>query len=285
LTSYAKGSTGLHQYDGTSWIERPISGAAMRPNTLFFNDKDNGWLVDGNGKIFNYKDSAWTKVFDGNTVQLNAVQFANSTYGWVAGNKGVIFTNVLAPAQTKEEIAFTKPDNDGKVKLTWPLAADSLKVVKYSIFLDSVFVAYSASNSFELNLNQGTLKSTPADRIVNIKGLDASNIVKVVYEPVKISTSTNVSDTTSAPVVNPVGISSTLNKEISLFPNPSEGIVNVKASIIIKEIVLTNLNGQVVFKTQPNTKETQLKLKNLKGIYFTKVLTSDGVTTGRILIK
>ncbi len=69
------------------------------------------------------------------------------------------------------------------------------------------------------------------------------------------------------------------NKLIKLFPNPSNGVVNLEISQHTNcQIILTNILGEEVLSKSFNSNKLQLNLNKLdsKGTYFIKVLNSTG---------
>lgn len=67
-----------------------------------------------------------------------------------------------------------------------------------------------------------------------------------------------------------------LNQSISLYPNPSNNILNVKLpnTILLKSIEIYNGLGQLVLKEE-NTSFSILKLND--GVYHAKIKTSEGL--------
>ena len=71
-------------------------------------------------------------------------------------------------------------------------------------------------------------------------------------------------------------------KEMSMFPNPSSGIVDINASIPIGPIAVYNTLGQVVYKTKIAANNIQLDLTHLHtGLYFVKTNNS----TQKLILK
>ncbi|MFT5891115.1 MAG: choice-of-anchor B domain-containing protein [Dokdonia sp.] len=71
-------------------------------------------------------------------------------------------------------------------------------------------------------------------------------------------------------------------KEISMFPNPSSGIVDINASTSIGPIAVYNTLGQVVYNTKSVTNNVQLDLTHLQtGLYFVKTNNS----TQKLILK
>jgi hypothetical protein len=71
-------------------------------------------------------------------------------------------------------------------------------------------------------------------------------------------------------------------KEISMFPNPSSGIVDINANKSIGLIAVYNTLGQVVYETKSAANTLQLDLTHLQtGLYFVKTNNS----TQKLILK
>ena len=73
--------------------------------------------------------------------------------------------------------------------------------------------------------------------------------------------------------------------ELLVYPNPSEGIVNIRCSELINSIKVMDINGQIVFKAvelETNFYRPELVLPI--GVYLIEVTTFSGVKTERITV-
>lgn len=60
--------------------------------------------------------------------------------------------------------------------------------------------------------------------------------------------------------------------ELTLSPNPTNGILKIKAKNAIEKVEITNFSGQRLMSFQPNSVDTELNISQLKaGIYLVKV--------------
>jgi hypothetical protein len=84
----------------------------------------------------------------------------------------------------------------------------------------------------------------------------------------------------------PVGMNEyTANPLVSLFPNPSDGKVNITANEPISDITVLNSCGEIVYRSNPGEKETQLDLSGLsRSIYFCSIRTGEACTFKKIII-
>ena len=76
------------------------------------------------------------------------------------------------------------------------------------------------------------------------------------------------------------GIDELINIEVSIFPNPSKGVVQVKSDLAIQKINLYMVDGKLIFTTT----DTVLNIKT-QGIYFIKIITEQGISVKKIVIE
>jgi hypothetical protein len=76
-------------------------------------------------------------------------------------------------------------------------------------------------------------------------------------------------------------------KLVSVFPNPSNGIVNFTSdNSEITSIEIINLQGQSILKRSIGSTTANLNLENLQsGIYYAKVITTKGTNIHKLMIK
>jgi len=75
--------------------------------------------------------------------------------------------------------------------------------------------------------------------------------------------------------------------EFAIYPNPSNGIVNIETDSQIENICIFDLTGKQVFESSSNSTYATIELTSLsKGIYIFKVITVDNnVYTRKITVK
>ncbi len=76
------------------------------------------------------------------------------------------------------------------------------------------------------------------------------------------------------------GIDELITVEVSVFPNPSKGVVQVKSDLTIQQINLYMADGKLI----STTTDTILDIKT-KGIYFIKIITEKGIAVKKIVIE
>jgi len=75
------------------------------------------------------------------------------------------------------------------------------------------------------------------------------------------------------------GINDLIELKISVFPNPSVGIVNLKTELEIEKINLYAVDGKLI----NTTKELSIQI-NTKGVYFIKIFTKKGNLVRKIVV-
>lgn len=76
---------------------------------------------------------------------------------------------------------------------------------------------------------------------------------------------------------------STLNSQVSVYPNPTQGVLNVVCPDL-RSVTLVNAMGQVVYRAPASAQCAQFSIQNCPdGVYFLKVETPEGVAVKKIL--
>jgi len=81
------------------------------------------------------------------------------------------------------------------------------------------------------------------------------------------------------------GINGVKDDVLSVYPNPAIDVVHVKTSAAIIQIAVVNVNGKVLTQSEAKGYEATVNTTALSnGIYFLRIVTSQGVTTKKIQI-
>jgi hypothetical protein len=76
------------------------------------------------------------------------------------------------------------------------------------------------------------------------------------------------------------------NNSLSIYPNPSEGIINVLTNQEIDKLVVYNQNGQQVVSLIGFTSNMEVNLTNQpKGMYFIVAYTKETIYRDKIILK
>ena len=76
------------------------------------------------------------------------------------------------------------------------------------------------------------------------------------------------------------------NKDVVVYPNPTNDIINISANENIKNIFVTNITGQIVISTNVNAKSYKFDLNDLvKGIYMFNITTENNTITKKVIVE
>lgn len=77
-----------------------------------------------------------------------------------------------------------------------------------------------------------------------------------------------------------------LNAYVSIYPNPSQGVVSIESVVDIDLIEILSITGEVIKTVRPTTTETlQIQLANENGFYLVVLHTTAGLLTKKILVQ
>lgn len=89
-------------------------------------------------------------------------------------------------------------------------------------------------------------------------------------------TENGCTDTSGCYVILSTGISSQVNSSLLIFPNPTEGVINISTSAVGGTVTLMDVTGKVIKVVQMTTSTTQLDLSEFAaGTYFIAVSSGD----------
>jgi len=75
------------------------------------------------------------------------------------------------------------------------------------------------------------------------------------------------------------------NRNLQLFPNPVKEVLNIKSDLMIKEVLISNLLGLIVYTSENNSEELSLDLSRFsQGIYVCTIIFENGDSVTRKLI-
>ncbi|MEZ4778905.1 MAG: T9SS type A sorting domain-containing protein [Flavobacteriaceae bacterium] len=84
-----------------------------------------------------------------------------------------------------------------------------------------------------------------------------------------------------------LGIANTEIENVTIFPNPTEGVLNISApKSQIEEITIFDVQGRIIERTNPNYDSATLNISKYKSsVYFIQIKTEQGLVTRRIVKK
>jgi len=79
---------------------------------------------------------------------------------------------------------------------------------------------------------------------------------------------------------NANAIDELINIKVSIFPNPSSGIISINSNLKINQIILYAVDGKYLLTTESKTIDIPIK-----GIYFLKIITDKGMTVRKVIVE
>ncbi|HXU25850.1 MAG TPA: FG-GAP-like repeat-containing protein [Bacteroidia bacterium] len=79
------------------------------------------------------------------------------------------------------------------------------------------------------------------------------------------------------------GIAKNESNKVYIYPNPSNGVINIASTSNIDNIKISNMLGQVIYETKPNTENATLQLNNA-GVYFVTITNGKEVSTKKVIV-
>jgi len=143
---------------------------------------------------------------------------------------------------------------------------------------------------FVLTVSDGALFSEPDTMILSVKSLMDEYDTLVVYDTVYVvQTVTN----TNTILISLVDNSGNLiawevdgDLHIELFPNPAEQYIHIRSDLIIVEVQLIDIQGNIVKSDIINATEAELNLGGLtSGIYILRLNTETGIVNKSIVLE
>lgn len=244
-------------------------------------------------------------VADGFTVSLGdsgvaVVSFNGSIYNG-AGADFVVFENAFT--STFLELAYVEVSSDGINYVRFPnyyTANDTSQIGpfghvdathvhnlagKYEVFYGTPFDLADIPDTSVLDKNNIThIKIIDVIGSLNHPQYDSEG--RVINDPYPTAYPTGGFDLDAVGAINynfiPADIEEENRSEITIYPNPTSGKINLQAEVDITQLELYNSNGTLLIYNQSNS----MDLEGLNpGVYFLKVVTKKGTYVERIIKK
>jgi hypothetical protein len=112
-----------------------------------------------------------------------------------------------------------------------------------------------------------------------------SNIAQLIFSSVPAGGSTAFIDNVMFSKKSLVGIGSNKAEVVGIYPNPSTGLLNLKAEKEIQSIVIYNTLGQVVFTSAANSNLVNINIAELPNGFYTVKTSINGVDSFNKIVK
>ncbi|WP_159745879.1 MULTISPECIES: T9SS type A sorting domain-containing protein [Chryseobacterium] len=279
---------------GTSWTRVP---AASLPNPTtneygynagYYAVGNNIFFYTGKGRIYKSTDKGltWSIAFTGSTYGLSDFGGAtiNGDMAWSDANRGIVFkktyNTATPPVQTALAIYRTTDGGStwSTVTFTGITAANKISDVTYVPGTD-ILVATSTSGGSWKSLDNGSTW-TALDTAVQHLGVRCSD-ANTCYSGGFNTSATAGGMFKSSQNLGVLDINKGINN-LSIYPNPTKGEVNIKTDKKIKSTTVLDLSGKVL---TTGSSETVNLSAFTKGTYLVKVEFSDGSSKTEKIIK
>ena len=197
---------------------------------------------------------------------------------------------IKAPETTTSNLTIKITLDQYGSETTWTLKNSTGATVASSpVYADSA--ASGAYPQPDININVPndcytfTIFDSYGDGIVGAYGIGSYRIFSngVVISGVE-GGEFGSSDARSFGVANPLNISEISRNPISIFPNPSNGMITINTENTLS-ITVCDIAGKVVFSKNNVTKNETINLSNLQsGVYLAKMVTETGVEETKKII-
>lgn len=291
--------------DGTQYIDVENAAGDLRQNfTLpctstisfngYFSSRETGgyvnWtgiiqIINSTGSVVASSASRNFTSADGSEEQIwyqlsGSAVLSGGTYTFsaVLGNHGNFDNAFLCGSQCQllpvELIDFTAhyDELNGNVILKWQTASEK----------NSLYFTVERSQDGE---NWEVIKQIPSGGKSTSRRdytvIDNRVPEKIVYYRLKETGTDYKSEYFKTVSVDP-GISQ--DSDVLVFPNPSEGTLNIKSNHLIRSLELINSTGQVTHSSLLNETDLKIQVAN-KGIYYLKILLDSKVLVKKIVIR
>jgi Secretion system C-terminal sorting domain len=74
-----------------------------------------------------------------------------------------------------------------------------------------------------------------------------------------------------------------MGNAISVFPNPTNAMVNIKSDNVIDKVLIVNMFGKVVYQAEPNETTCSIEVDG-KGMYFVIVTTNKQSVIRKVMV-
>ena len=266
---------------GATWQTVPSTGL-FTADLTFVEGTDNTFVCTGSdfntpamGVKYSFDGGHTWALFDGTDAQQYlATDWVNNRNGWagafsVSATEGGMykFTGILQPASTlaiPENVHAVITGNN--VMVSWNVPVTVATVTGYNVY------------------RNGVLKTTVPT--TNLFYSDAALVNGVYNYCVTALYATGESTQVCTTASINVGIKEQANQPVSVYPNPSSGLLNIDSNIPFSAVQILNFAGQVVYSNNYSGNHMQIITSSFEaGMYLVRVQTKEGLTTRKISFK
>ncbi|PHR49024.1 MAG: hypothetical protein COA32_02975 [Fluviicola sp.] len=180
---------------------------------------------------------------------------------------------------------YTSSNNTATYTLTNTVGCDSIITLDLTINSPDVSVTNN-SPTLIANASSGTFQWVSCDENYNpiLGETDPAYTAIGNGNYAVIVTQNGCTDTSACETVNNIGLSNVNQKNLKIFPNPTNNSVTISNDLLIHSVKVIDFSGRVIIEKTTNKKEVKIDLgDHSKGVYTIEILLSDGVVMKKVM--
>ena len=272
---------GLSIYDGANFTTYNMSDGIPFGGIQYisFDSNLDAWMGSGFGGLIQFDGNNFT-IYNSNDGLLNnivnSIAIDNQNKKWVGTSSGLSVFNNQNLLQKNYTQMYLLPPPD-TLNPVMGLGFDSRNLLWVGIYIDYLLnggiAMYNGYSWVDFNASDGLIGPVITDLIIDNQ------------DQVWVTTSSGISKITDVPA----HINNTVNDDLIIYPNPSNGEFIFKSSLKKYQVKIYNIQGELIFSEKKNSYgELKINLSHIpKGIYIAKVenLTNSNTTTKKLIIE
>lgn len=282
--------------DEANWDEAIVAMESI------FNELD--WVMDSEGNRLHHDNGTWIdnigvlSPMEGYKVKLNnatTLSYPELAHKLVINNRASLDpVYYIYDGGNAAEWTYTIHINTTDFEIGDEIAAFSNGVMVGSMVIDSDEAWENDLNMFNIAIDGGYEINTP----IVLMAWDASEGVDyyVEFEMVSVNEGAYIGPSYPAGLdhysyINlyrgTVGVNEIKdNIQIEIFPNPTDGLINIRSSVNIDRVKVYNIYGALVRQMSGNGKIQPVDLSRCNlGVYIVKIYTSYGVVSKQVVVR
>jgi hypothetical protein len=259
---------------GATWTTLTTTGNVFTNDMSYVPGTPNTWVTSGaasgfTGVTYSFDNCAtWNDMGPTIGTQFLSMAWVNDSTGWVGGfsvdattggmNK---FNSILAPGDfTADNVAIVK---GGTVNYTITQGAHSSSTVQWTL--------PGGTPATSSQRHPAVVYNTPGTYNVTLKVTNSWGVTTKVK--------------TGYIYVGGVGMNDLSAVNVSVFPNPVNGVLNIQASVNVQEVKIMSMTGQVVYTQATDASDLTINTSDLRsGVYNLQIKTASGVVNKKIVV-
>jgi len=268
----------VNKWNGTNWTVMPDTNFNGAVNSLDL-DENNNLVVAGEIKnALNYYGVF--RLANGISTEIGKIRSA-SIIRKAAYNKanGQVLASITTTDAYAEPAFYYNPSNN-----TWTAISTNGFISEFQ--KTNYFIAPSVNSVSVGNTSAGTTTIIGEPPISNHNLNKTSSCKFDGFGYAVCATTEGKVFRYSQKIYTPLATSETTAKsKITIYPNPSTGIVNISNKEKISSLEVYDAAGKLLQKAQPNIDKTQIDLSGKKGVYLIKATSNSGSDAQNVIIK